>query len=124
MADAFAVLQHHGVDRANAAGFWRQFVEQRDDRLLARKGDVEAGEVHSLGCQQQFGQGVAVELQLIEIDQAIQITQILGIAFMLVQGRGAGSLDACADQACQYGLILAHHAHPFRRWLKCSSARR
>jgi hypothetical protein len=29
VADALAVLEHHGVHRADAAGFRRQFVEQR-----------------------------------------------------------------------------------------------
>ncbi|MNL23232.1 hypothetical protein D3C87_1446080 [compost metagenome] len=84
VADAFAVLQHHGIHRTNAACFRRQLVEQRDDRLLAREGDVQPGEVHALGGAQQVGQGSAVELQLIEIDQAIEVAQTLGIAFMLV----------------------------------------
>ena len=29
VADALAVLEHHGVDRANAAGLVGQFIEQR-----------------------------------------------------------------------------------------------
>ena len=102
----------------------RQFVEQRDDRLLARKGDIQAGEVHPLGGYQQVGQGAAVEFQRVQIDQAIEVTQTLGIAFMLVQRRGARSLDAGADQSGQYSVGLSHGVHPFKRWLKCSSARR
>ena len=51
VADTFAILQHHGIHRADAARFVRQFVEQRDDRLLAREGDVQPGVVHPFGGQ-------------------------------------------------------------------------
>ncbi|MCY1441558.1 hypothetical protein D9M71_578770 [compost metagenome] len=115
MADAFAILEHHRVDRTDTAGLRREFVEQRDDRLLAWKGYVQPGVVHALGSHQQVGQGVAVELQLIKINQTIEVAQPLGITFMLVHGRCAGSLDAGADQPGQYHVVLSHGDHPFKR---------
>ena len=49
MTDAFATLEHYGVDRTNAPGFIGELIEQRQDRLLARVGNVQPGEVHQLG---------------------------------------------------------------------------
>ncbi|MNM98771.1 hypothetical protein D3C81_1113100 [compost metagenome] len=89
VADPLAVLEHHGVHRADAAGFVRQFVEQRQDRLLERVGDVEPGETGVLGGVEQAGQGAVVQLQLVGIDQPVQVAQRLGITFVFVQGRGA-----------------------------------
>ena len=121
MADAFAVLEHHGVDRANTHGFVGQFVEQWQNRLFARVGNVQAGELHHLGGVQQVGQGIEVQLQRFQVDQAIQVAQALGITFVFMQGRRAGGLDTCADQAGEDARF--HRAHPFNVWLKCSRAR-
>ncbi|CAH0322281.1 hypothetical protein SRABI112_05372 [Pseudomonas mediterranea] len=114
VADALAALEHHGVHRANAAGLCRELIEQRDDRLLAGEGDVQAGEAHAFGGGQQIGQGTAVEFQRVEVDQSIEIAHALGIAFMLVERGSARRLDACADQAGQYGAIR-HAFQPFNR---------
>ncbi|MNP31030.1 hypothetical protein D3C76_1241340 [compost metagenome] len=48
MSDALAVLEHHGIDCANAAGFRGQLIKQRQDRLFTREGDIQAGETHGL----------------------------------------------------------------------------
>ena len=81
-------LEHHRVDGANSACLRRQFVEQRDDGLLA--GNVMFRPVEALplgGGDSRSGSGVASSARLIEIDQAIEVTQTLRIAFMLVHGR-------------------------------------
>ncbi|MNM88596.1 hypothetical protein D3C81_1008170 [compost metagenome] len=99
VADALAVLEHHGVDRADALGLRRQLVEQRQDRLFAWESDVQAGEAHVLSCCQQLFEGAAVEFELVQVDQPVQVIQALRGAFALVQRRGARGLDAGADKA-------------------------
>ena len=121
MADALAVLEHHGVDRANASGFGRQLIQQRQDCLLARVGNVQSGEVHLLRGPQQVGQGVEVQVQRLKVDQAIQVAQALGVTFLFMQCGGAGGLDTGADQAGENTRF--HQAFPLSVWLKCSRAR-
>ncbi|MNE43435.1 hypothetical protein D3C80_1376100 [compost metagenome] len=99
VADALAVLEHHGIDCTNAPRFSREIVQQRQDRLLAREGNVQAGVTHRLGCGEQLLQRGAVQLQAVQVDQPVQVIQALGTAFVLMQRRGARGLDACADQA-------------------------
>ncbi len=120
VADTFAVLEYHRIDRANASGLGGQLVEQRNDRLFAREGDVQPGEGHAFGGLQQLGQGVDVQLQRVQVDQSIQVAQPLGIAFALVHGGCARGLDAGADQPGQYGGggVAAHGFAPLSVWLK------
>ena len=73
MADPFAVLEHHGIHRADATGFVRQLVEQRQNRLFERVGDVEPGEAGVLRGVEQAGQGAVVQLQLVGVDQPVQV---------------------------------------------------
>ncbi|MNP59456.1 hypothetical protein D3C76_1544530 [compost metagenome] len=125
MADAFAILEHHGVHRTDTVRLVRQLIEQRDHRLLAREGDVQPGEAHALGVVQQRRKGVHVQLELVEVDQPVQVADALGVALVLVQGRGARGLDAGADQPGQYGsLLVGHGDQACSRWAKCSMARR
>ncbi|MNR48475.1 hypothetical protein D3C85_1677190 [compost metagenome] len=115
MADTLAILEHHGVHRADALGFGREFVEQRDDCLLARKRDVQTSEVHALSGHQQLRQGRAVEVQLIEVDQPIDVAHALGIALVLMQRGGSGGLDAGANQSGEYACVLCHVDYPCKR---------
>jgi hypothetical protein len=64
-------------------------------------GDVQPGESHTLGGRQQLRQGVGCQCQLRQVDQPVQAAQPLRRGFRLVQGRGAGQLNARADQAEQ-----------------------
>ncbi|MNE26823.1 hypothetical protein D3C80_1202090 [compost metagenome] len=89
VADTLAVLEHHGIDRANASGFGGEVIEQRQDCLFAREGDVQAGVTHGFGSAEQLLQGAAVEFQLIQVDQPVQVVKAQGLAFVLVQCRGA-----------------------------------
>ena len=45
----------------SAFGVRRQFIEQRDDRLLAGMRDVQPGKAHALGRQQQLRQRLDAE---------------------------------------------------------------
>ncbi|MOA23871.1 hypothetical protein D3C78_1445210 [compost metagenome] len=87
VADALAVLEHHGIYRADTAGLVGQFVEQRQDRLLERVRNVQPGETGMLRGFEQAGQGTVVQLQLVGVDQPVQVAQGLGVAFVFVQGR-------------------------------------
>ncbi|GAB3388004.1 hypothetical protein GCM10027514_29520 [Azotobacter armeniacus] len=109
VADTLAVLEHHGVHRADAEGFRRQLIEQRDDCLLAGEGDVQAGEAHALGGAQQLRQSLAARAELVQVDQSVQVADTLGIAPVLVHGRGARALDAGSDQTSQDALRFGAH---------------
>ena len=92
VADALAILEYHGVHRPDATGFIRQLVKQRDDRLLGREGDVEAGKTHVLRGIEQARQGIEIQAELVQVDQPVEIAQALRIALAFVQGRGTGCL--------------------------------
>jgi len=108
VAHGAAVGQHHGIHRADAARLGGEVVEQWDDRLLAGKGDVEAGEAGALGGLQQFGQGVGGEAEHVQVDQAIEVSEALGVAFAFVHGGRQRSLDAGADEAGENGFGCGH----------------
>ena len=95
VADALAILEHHGVHRADAAGFRRQLVEQRDDRLLAREGDVQSGKVHALGGTEQVGQedgGHGGEAT--QSDRAAQrLADLLGLLLEILEPKTVGTVD-------------------------------
>ena len=99
VAIAPAIFQHDRVDRAEIAGLIRQFVEERDDQLLAGMCDVQAGEAVELGLPQQLRQIRGRGAALTEIDQFIFIGQALCRAFLHVHRRRKGGLDAGADQS-------------------------
>ena len=73
VADALAILEYHGVHRPDATGFIRQLVKQRDDRLLGREGDVEAGKTHVLRGIEQARQGIEIQAELVQVDQPVEI---------------------------------------------------
>ena len=74
-------------------------MEVFNDGLLAGIGDVQAGEAETFGCRQQLWQGFDRQAQHIQIDQPVETTQALVVAFLLVQTRRARGLHACADEA-------------------------
>jgi hypothetical protein len=56
VADAPAVLENDGVDRANCLGVGREPVEQRQHGLLARMRDIDAGKPDRLRSVEQSRQ--------------------------------------------------------------------
>lgn len=94
--------------RADAARLGGEVVEQRDDRLLAGKGDVEAGEAGALGGLQQLGQGIGREAKHVQVDQAVEVSEALGVAFAFVHGGRQRGLDAGADEAGEDGFRCGH----------------
>ena len=101
VADAAAVAQHHGVDRAECRRVLGQLMQQRHHRLLAGEGDVQAVEAHALGGGQQLRQRLGAQPQRLQVDAPVDVAQALRRTFLLVHGRGERALDAVADQAGQ-----------------------
>ena len=53
ISDQPAVANHDGIDRADGARAWRQFVEQGNHRFLVGKGDVDPGKPETPDAVQQ-----------------------------------------------------------------------
>ena len=112
VADPAAVAQHHRVDRAQCRRVLGQLVQQRDHRLLAGEGDVEAVEAHALGGGQQLRQRLGAQPQRLQVDAAVDVAQALRRTLLLVHGRGERALDAVADQPGEHTLRLGGHGVP------------
>jgi len=84
-----AVADHHRVHCVERPRVFRQAVEQRNDRLLARIGDVQAGEAHALRRGEQLRERLDADTELVEIDELVEVAQALLVGFALVQGRRA-----------------------------------
>ena len=101
VACAPAAAEHHGVDRAKDLGCLGKLVEQRDDFLLVRKGDVKAGEAE-MPCKRddicQWRGGVAHRLG---VQQCIDVSEPLRATLRLVHRRRAGKLNSPPQQADQ-----------------------
>ena len=101
------VLEHHRVDGAERARIGGQLVEERDDRLLAGMGDVEAGEAEALAPRSGARASASTPSpSAVEVDELVHVAQALLGALALVQARRARRLDAGADQAAEEGTCL------------------
>jgi len=100
-------------------------VQERDDGLLARVGDVEAVEAHPLGGRQQLRQRLRTQAETREVDQLVDVAQaLLGALPLVHRGRERG-LDAGADQAAEDGTgeVLGHGLSlPSRRARRLSAS--
>ncbi|MNH41888.1 hypothetical protein D3C79_1034740 [compost metagenome] len=76
-----------------------------------------------LGRFEQLRQGAVFQLQLVGVYQAVEVAQVLRIAFMFMQGRGARQLNTTADQAGKDGR-LSHAACSWSISAKCARAMR
>ena len=68
MADALAVLENDRVHRPESAGIVGQISQQRNDFLLAGVSNIETGETHALGGDQQLGKRFHVDIELLQIN--------------------------------------------------------
>jgi hypothetical protein len=97
--DAPAAREDHRVDGADVSRLRGQVVEQPDDLLLERMGDVDADEAGGLGAIEQRAEtGLGVEQRVREVEA---VRTPLG----LVQRRRERGLDPRPDQAAP------HHQH-------------
>ena len=94
-----AALEDDRVDRADRRGVRRQLVEVRDDALLERMRDVEAGEAVALQPRQHGAEAGVGEAQLVEVEKRIRVVEAEPRALRLVHPRRPRFLDAAAEQA-------------------------
>jgi hypothetical protein len=67
--DCLAVgREDHGIDGADRPRIARQLVEQRDDCLLTRVGNVEAGKAEAVCGSEQLRQRIGGKAKHVEID--------------------------------------------------------
>src|SRR5205823_1800106 len=93
------VADHYCIYGVQRTSIRREIVEQRDHRLLAGIGDVEAGETAVLRIREQPRQCFDADAELVEVDQLIAELQALRLRLVLMQRRRARLLDPGADQA-------------------------
>ena len=75
VANQLAVAQDHCIDSAHGGRFVRQRVQQRQHRLLAGVGDVQAGEADGSRGRQQVGQQVRTGMRAVQVDQLVMKAQ-------------------------------------------------
>lgn len=97
--DRSAVLEDDGVDRAEGRGLRGEFVEVRDDQLLAGVGDVQSVEADVACGAYEIAHGLRWNTQDVDVDQPVQAAQSLPVGLALVQCRAEGGPDSGADQA-------------------------
>ncbi len=73
--------------------------QQRNDGLLARKGDVQPGESTLFGVGDDVRQCRRTAGNVVQVEQFITVLQVLGAAFTDMHGGARGVLDACTHQA-------------------------
>src|SRR6266704_513067 len=61
------------ASRSERARVGREIVEQRNDRLFARMGDVETGEAEAARRREKLGQRGGGQAQRVEIDDLVDI---------------------------------------------------
>ena len=87
-----------GVDRAQGGGVGRERVEVLDHRLLARVGDVQAGEAQSLGVRHQLADLLGAEAEPVEVDQLVQVAQAELVGLPFVQRRAQRRTQVRPDE--------------------------
>ena len=103
--DAAAVLQNDGVNSAECSRVGREFIKQRDYRLLAGMSDVEAGKAEPFGGCQDIRKRAWIKSERFKVNEFINITQTLPSTFPLVKTGRSGCLDAGTYQPDKDGRI-------------------
>jgi hypothetical protein len=102
------------VDRAEGRGVRREFVEVRDDRLLAGVRDVEAVVAEPPGVSHQVARRVRAEAEAVDVDAPVQQAQAVVVRLALVQGGTERGPDPGSDETDE---VRGHAAGLFsRRW--------
>jgi len=76
--------RNNTVFTAPSARVVRQFIQQRDHRLLGRHRDIEPIEPHALGGGQQISEAFHAKAQALQVDQPIDAAQSLLVGLPLV----------------------------------------
>src|SRR5690606_3478874 len=95
-------LEHDGVDSADGLGLRRQSIEQADNVLLERIGNVETGKAELLHRRDDRLEISVLESQHVEIDQAVGIVEIEALALADMHDRGQRRANAPSHQRHLY----------------------
>ena len=100
---AALLIDDDGVDRTDARRDRIDGIEETDDLLLERVGDVEPVEPESDRRSEQFVKRGARKSTFGDVDGAVDRGDGVGGAFVLMHPWGAGGGDAFADEAEEEG---------------------
>jgi hypothetical protein len=103
MADPPPARQNDRIHGSECASNVGELVKQRDHYLLARAGDIDAGEAHAFGRGQELGQSLYAKAELLDIDETIDVAQSVLVGFALVHSWCQRSLNRRPDEADQEG---------------------
>src|SRR5699024_965076 len=92
-----------GVDRVDAPGHRVDVVEEVDDPLFERVGDVETVEAEADRRVQQLVQLRPGQPRFGDVAGAVERGDGMGCTFDLVRSRGAGGEDALAEESEEEG---------------------
>ena len=98
-----------GVDGADEGGGLGDVVEELDDGLLVRNGDVEAAEAEGDGA----GHGVAEALGP-DLEREVDPREAKGFEAGVVHGRRSGVLNGEAEEAGELGVAANAHGSLFQ----------
>lgn len=107
VTDALAFAKDDGVHGSKGFCIFRKLIEQGEDVLFAREGDVQSCKSHALGRDEEFRKCVGRQMQFIDVNELIEAVQPLDRTLPLMHGRGKGGLNPGADQA---------EENPVARW--------
>lgn len=99
VADRPAVLEDHGVDRAEGRRLRGEVVEVADDELLAGVRDVQPVEADVACRADEIADRLGGDTERVEVDQPVQTAQSQPVGLAFVQHRAERGTDPRADQA-------------------------
>jgi hypothetical protein len=99
MSDGAAAAEHHGVDRAQRFGIWRELVEVLDHRLLAGIRDVQAAVAELARRPNQLADAHDRQTERTDVDALVDIPQTQLVGLTLVQRWAQGVSDVGAYQS-------------------------
>ena len=116
VAERLAVVEQHGVHRAQRFGLGGEAVQVLDHDLLARMGDVQAAVAEGAGGVQQVADGGGGQRQFVQVDAAVEVAQAQFVGCAFVQCGRQGRRDARSHQTHETaGLLLGHVHHTSSR---------
>ena len=116
VAGRSAVVEDDGVHGAECNGPGGEIVEPLEHELLARVRDVQAAEAEALCVCEKLADRARVEIEVVEIDHLVDVTEPEAVRRGLVQGGAQRRADAGADKADDAAAVRRRHrGHPRRR---------
>ena len=99
VADGPSVAEDNRVHCAKGDCLRRELVEALHHELLARMGDVEPAEAHSLRLREKLANRVRAELELVEIDDLVDVPKTEAVGLGFVERRTERVRDSRTDES-------------------------